>query len=108
MTLFYDSRIRPTVLLRWAKDKATYPGSTTVPDLPEDGALAEGAVDGHIFKDMKVPISYKNSIAQELWDREDEVVKKQVRSRRESGPAFKTVYNTEGKERSKLVLEYSK
>ena len=93
------------MLSRWEKDKATYPGSITVPDTPEGGSLAE---DGYIFQDMRIPINYKNSVAQQLWNAEDEAIKKEVRSLCESEPNVKTVYNTDGKERLELVWEYSK
>lgn len=108
MSLFYETRIRPIVLSRWAKDKLVYPGTTAIPDLPEDESLAEDE-DSYIFRDMKIPISYKNSIARELWEAEDEGTKKRVRSRRDTGePPFRTAYNTEGKERVELVQGYAK
>ena len=76
-----------------------------MPDAPE--GLAEDG-NGHIFTDMKIPISYKNSIAQELWDAEDEATKKEVRAYRNTESVAKTVYNTEGLERLELVREYAK
>ena len=105
MTVYYESRVRPTVLVRWVEDKDTYPGSITTPDTLE-GADISGS--DFIFRDMKIPISYKTSIARELWEEEDEVIKREIRLRRESDPVFKTVYNTEGKERLELIHEYVK
>lgn len=102
--MFYTSRIRPTVLSRWAEVKAAYPGSNDAQDLAEGEPLSENGV----FRDVTIPISYKNAIAQELWDAEDEGIKKQVWARRETDPGYKTVYNTDGQERLELVREYSK
>lgn len=96
MTLFYESRIRPTVLLRWAKDNATHPERITAQDTTREDEAT------------KIPIAFKTTIAQELWDVEDEAIKKEVRSYRKQEPTAKTVYNTEGGERRKLVREYAK
>ena len=74
MSMFYTSQIQPTVLSRWAEVKAAYPGSNDAQDLAEGEPLSENGV----FRDVTIPISYKNAIAQELWDVEDEGIKKQV------------------------------
>ena len=105
MVLFYESRIRPTVLARWASDKIHHLGSNIVLNIPESEILPE---DSHLLKDTKIPISYKNMIAQELWGIEDEAIKKEVLSRRQSDTVYKTVYNTDGEERLGVVREYAK
>lgn len=96
MTLFYQSRIKPTVLLRWAEKKATHPKPAAALDAAEEG------------EDTEISLVFKNTIAQELWDLEDEETKEDVRSHREAAHATKTVYNTEGEERLELVREYAK
>jgi len=105
MILFYESRIRPTVLARWASDKIQYLGSKVELNIPESEILPE---DSHLLKDTVIPISYKNMIAQELWDAEDEAIKREVRSQRQYDTVYKTVYNTDGKERMGVIREYTK
>jgi hypothetical protein len=107
MTLYYESRIRQTILERWAKDKITQLEIQSNPglEIPEDEILPE---ESAIFKDMMVPISFKNTIAQELWEKEEEAIKRHVRSKRDAQVTVKTVYNTEGEERSELLRQYIK
>ena len=105
MSLYYDSRIRKVVVERWAKDGLPQLEGNPPFEIPEeDISLEESAV----FKDFKIPISFKNAIAQELWENEDEVVKSNVRSQRGSEIAPRTVYNTEGKERLDILEQYVK
>lgn len=107
MSLYYESRIRKTILERWAKDKV--PQLEHVPDpsrvIPEKDVSPE---ESAIFKDIAVPISFKNMIAQELWEGEEEEIKRHVRSTRDALVSIKTVYNTEGEERLELLRQYTK
>lgn len=105
MRLFYDTRIRETVRKRWASENLGYMESRVLPDIQESEISPE---DGALLKDFKIPISYKNMIAQELWEGEEEAIKAEVRSNREVHASIKTVYNTEGEERMELLREYTK
>lgn len=107
MSLFYDTRIRKTVVERWA--------ATHIPNMDFSGssaAIPESQVDpedSSLFKDTKVPLCFKNLIAQELYDAEEEEIKAEVRSKREAGTLIKTVYNAGSeKERLEIVREYRK
>lgn len=106
MVLFYDDRIRKTILSRWAEDKIPQLETNITVQIPEDEVRRE---DSAVFKDMNIPISYKNAIAQQLWESEEEVIKQEVRSwQRDKEGVTKTVYNTNGEERLKLLREYIK
>jgi len=102
MTLYYDSRIRQTVLKRWAEGRAgmEYSAELTIP---------EGEIEPHescIYKDGKISIGFKTAVAQELYENETEAIKAEVRSKREE--SVKTVYNTSGDERMELIHSYQK
>lgn len=105
MTLYYDSRIRKTVLERWKNERIPLLEANIPVEIPEDEVLPS---ESAIFKDMKIPISFKNQVAQGLWENEDEAIKNHVRSRRDADVVAKTVYNTEGEERLELLREYVK
>ena len=106
MSLYYESRIRKTILERWAKEKVPQLEIELSPEtvIPEDVLPEESA----IFKDVTVPISFKNLIAQELWEKEEEAIKRHVRSTRDAQNSVKTVYNTEGEERLDLLRQYAR
>ena len=104
MTLFYDTRIRPVVVERWPAANITNMSfaSSDVPDAqvdPEDSAL---------LKDTKIALSFKNQIAQELYDAEEEGVKEAVRSKRQADLLLKTAYNVSEEDRLELIREYQK
>ena len=104
MSLYYDARIRPTVVERWTE--AAIPNMDfSRAELPEDQVDPE---DSALFKDTRIPLCFKNQIAKELYDAEEEEVKKAVRSKREADLVAKTVYNTAGEERLELVRNYQK
>jgi hypothetical protein len=105
MAMFYDKRIRLTVLDRWSKDQLQYMESTVTSSIPESEIQPE---ESAIMKDFKIPISYKNMIAQELWGQEEEAIKNEVRSRRDADFSVKTVYNTQGEDRMELIRDYAK
>jgi len=104
MSLYYDTRIRSTVVERWAKvdvSNMDFGG----PETPEDQVDPE---DSSLFKDTKIPLCFKNQIAQELYDKEEEEIKEAVRSKREADALIKTVYTTVGSEREELVREFQR
>lgn len=104
MTLYYDSRIRQTVLSRWEKQ---HPPSM---ECRIEFKIPEGDIEPHescLYRDTKIPITFKNAIAQELYENETEMIKADVRSKREEC-VTKTVYNTSGSERMELVHYYQK
>lgn len=105
MSLYYDSRIRKIVLERWAEERLPQFEANPTLEIPEDEISLE---ESAIFKDFKIPISYKNAIAQQLWENEDEAVKSHVRSQRETETDPKTVYNTQGDERLGVLNQYVK
>ena len=105
MTLYYDSCIRKTVLERWKKERIPLLEANLPMEIPEDEVDPSKSA---IFKDMKIPISFKNEVAQSLWENEDEAIKNYVRSKRNGDVVTKTVYNTEGEERLELLRQYVK
>jgi hypothetical protein len=105
MTLYYDTRIRKTVIDRWDKNKIPQLEPSVRVVIPENEVAPE---ESAIFKDTGIPISFKNSIAQELWEKEDDTTKSRVRSHRDSEFAINTVYNTDGDDRMELLRQYIK
>jgi len=106
MSLYYNDRIRETVVDRWAKTGVTgmdFSGSEA--QIPEDEISPE---DSSFFRDTKIPLCFKNQIAKELYDAEEEEIKETVRSRRESEIAVKTVYDASEEDRLELVQGYQK
>lgn len=104
MSLFYDTRIRAVVQERWAK--ANIPNMDfSREEVPEDEVEPQ---DSSLFKDTKIPLCFKNAVAQELFKSEQEDVKAAVRSRRDIESSGRTVHNTIGDERLELVREYQK
>lgn len=107
MSLFYDTRIREIVVERWADARIPnmdFSGSSAA--IPESQVDSE---DSSLFKDTKIPLCFKNLVAQELYDAEEEEIKVEVRSKREAGALIKTVYNAGSEEeRLEIVREYRK
>jgi len=108
MSLFYDTRIRQTVIERWAVThipNMDFSGSST--DIPEDQIDAE---DSLLFKDTKIPLCFKTHVSQELYEAEEEEIKAAVRSKREEGPSIThaTVYDADEERRLELVRAYQK
>ena len=103
MALYYEDRIREVVVERWAGVGATgldFGASEEPAEIdPEDSSL---------MRDTKIPLCFKNQIAKELYDAEEEDVKELVRSRRASEATVKTVYNTNNQERIELVQDYQR
>ena len=104
MSLHYDLRIRPTVLKEWAEAKIVNMDFSR-PEVPEEEI---GPGDSHLFKDTKVPICFKNEVARRLFEEEEEVIKAEVRSKREADLLTKSVHNLGEEERMELVQEYHK
>lgn len=72
---------------------------------PEDEISPE---DSSLLRDPKILLCFKNQIARELYDAEEEEIKETVRSRRESEAAVKTVYNASEEVRLELVDSYQR
>lgn len=106
MILYYDSRIRETVLKRWAEEHAPDSESRVEVNIPE------GEVEPHEsfnMKDTKIPISYKHSVALSLYEAESEQVKAEVRSQQEAWhESGQTVRTSDDSKRLSLVREYQK
>ena len=106
MTLYYDTRIRPTVVKEWDEAKImnmNFSGSQ--PEMPENQVDCE---DSHLLKDIRIPLCFKNSVAQRLYEAEEEEIKEIVRSKREDELLVKTPHNVREDERLELVQEYQK
>ena len=75
MVLFYDDRIRETVMNRWAKVCVL-----SLECMVEVNVLENeiGREDSFLLKDQRIPITFKNEIAQELWDAESNEIKAKV------------------------------
>ena len=105
MSLYYDTRIRPTVVKEWGE--VNLPNMDfSRPEVPEEQVDPE---DSHLFKDTKIPLCFKNNVAQRLYEAEEEAIKAIVRSKRENDLLIKTVYNVSGEEEQlELVREYQR
>ena len=104
MGLYYDTRIRKVVVEKWAE--ANLPNMDfSHEEIPEKEVDPE---DSSLFKDTKVPLFFKNLIAQELYDAEEVAIKEEVRSTRETELLVKTVYDANEEDRLELVREYHK
>lgn len=104
MTLYYDTRIRETVTKEWAE--AALPNMDfSRQEIPEEQVDPE---DSSLFKDTKIPLCFKNSVAQRLYETEEEEIKEAVRSRREADLLNKSVYDAPEEERLELVRDYQK
>lgn len=106
MSLYYDARIRQTVIAEWKE--ASLPNmdfSGGVPEIPEDQIDPE---DSSLFKDQAIPLCFKNQVARRLYDAEEEEIKAAVQLEREARALIKTVHNAEEEERLELVRGYQK
>ena len=106
MTLYYDTRIRATVVKEWKE--ANLPNMNfggVYPELPENQVDPE---DSHLLKDIKIPLCFKNNVAQRLYEAEEEEIKTVVRSKRGEELLIKTVYDVDEEERLELVREYQR
>ena len=102
MSLYYDTRIRPIVVKKWAE--ANIPNMDfSREEVPEEEVDPE---DSALFKDTKVPLFFKNLIAQQLYDVEEEEIKSEVRSKRDAEILIMTVYDADEEARLELVREY--
>ena len=89
MSLYYDERIRTTVVKEW--DEAGLPDmdfSGAYPEPPESEVDPE---DSHLLKDIKIPLCFKNSVARRLYEAEEEEIKTAVRSKRDEEVQVKTL-----------------
>jgi hypothetical protein len=106
MTLYYDTRIRPTVVERWAEARLPnmdFSGGS--PEIPEDQIAPE---DSSLLKDQKIPLCFKTDVARELYEAEEEEIKAAVRSKRDPDVPVVTVHNAPEEIRQELVREYRK
>ena len=106
MSLYYNDRIRQTVIDRWAKTGVTgMDFSRSEVQVPEDEISPE---DSSLLWDTKIPLCFKNQIAKELYDAEEDGIKETVRSKRESEMEVKTVYDASEEDRLELVQGYQR
>jgi len=105
MALYYDTRIRPTVVKEWAEANIPNMDFSGPVEIPEDQVDPE---ESSLFKDTKIPLCFKNLVAQRLYETEEEEIKEAVRSRREADLLTKTVYNASEEDRLELVRAYQK
>ena len=107
MILYYDDRIRETVASRWAKVRVPNLECTVEVNVPESEISRE---DSFLLKDPRIPITFKNEIAQELYEAESKEIKAKVRSERETWQpgSDQTVRTDDEDDRLALVREYHK
>ena len=102
MTLYYDTRIRPVVVKEWAE--ANIPNMDfSRSEVSEDQVDPE---DSHLLKDTKIPLCFKNNVAQRLFKDEEEDIKEVVRLTRDADTLIKNVHTASEEERRELVREY--
>jgi len=104
MSLYYDTRIRPVVVKEWAE--AGIPNMDFSRSEPPEDQVDSG--DSHLLKDTKVPLCFKNEVAQRLFMAEEEHIKEVVRSTREAELLVKNVYDANEEDQRELVREYHK
>lgn len=106
MALYYDSRIQESVVKGWAKDHVESLESRVEVNVPESEI---DPCNSFLMKDSKIPIAYKNTIAQRLYKAESEVIKIRVRSQRESWHNNEeNICTDDNNERQNLVCKYQK
>lgn len=106
MILYYDSRIRDAVVEGWAVDRVERLEYRAEVNIPEDKIHPH---DSYNFKDPKIPITYKNSVAQRLYAAESDVFKAHIRTQLEAwNDNGTTVHTNDEDERLTLVREYHK
>ena len=104
MSLYYDLRIWSVVTKRWAEANLPNMDFSGV-EIPEEDVDPE---DSALMKDTKIPICFKNDVAWELYNAEDDDIKQVIRSRHEAQPLVRNVYNVSEKERLELVRDYQR
>jgi len=102
MSLYYDTRIRPVVVKEWAEAAIPNMDFSRV-ETPEEKVDPE---DSHLLKDTKVPLCFKNAVAQRLYEAEEEDIQAAVRSTRDADVVIKNVYTVSVEERRELIREY--
>ena len=110
MSLYYDTRIRDVVVKEWAESKIQYMGgrpqtSTATEDTATDTDRDDAS---YIFKDMPIPLSFRNNIARKLYEKEDEAIIASVKLKRKEDLLKKTVYTANEEDRLELVRDYKK
>ena len=106
MALFYDTRIRAIAVKRWTEagiPNMDFSGSS--PAIPEDQIDPE---DSAMLKDPQVPICYKNEVASELYEVEEDEIKEVVRAKVQADLLIKSVLTANEEDRQALVQEYHK
>ena len=106
MSLYYDMQIWSTVVKEW--------NQVNIPNMDFSGSQPEilknqvDPEDSHLFKDTKIPLFFKNSVAQQLYEAEEDEIKEKVWLKCEGNILIRTVYNLDEKEWLELVQEYQK
>ena len=107
MRLYYDARIRETVLKQWKEADLKYmEANVRLPPIPEDSIDPE---DSYLFKDERIPVNFKNHVAQKLYEKEEEAIVASVQAQRKQELNKLTVYTAKSEEdRLDLVRELHK
>lgn len=105
MILHYETRIRKTVVKCWAENCIPSLESQVKVNIPEDEIEPH---ESYTFKDLKIPIAYKNAIATQLYEAESETFKTEVRKQKEAWRDGKTVHTDDENKWLELVCEYQK
>jgi hypothetical protein len=106
MIMYYDDRIRPTILKRWAEDGVPSLESRVEVNIPESQIERH---ESFTLKDYKIPVSYKVAIAQTMYEAESDAIKAEVRSQREAWhESGRSVRASGEEERLSLVRDYHK
>lgn len=104
MKLYYDTRIRDTVVERWANSEITNMNFA-------ESAIPEDQIDSSeaaVFKDFKIPLSFKNRIAQELYNAEEEDIKVAVRSKCQADLLVADIRHVDEEDRLELAQVYER
>ena len=105
MRLYYDTRIRDTIVKEW--DAAGLKNMEVQVRSPQ----AEESIDpdvSYLLKDGRVPINFKNHVAQKLYETEEDEIKEAVRTKRKEDLSQLTVFSANEEDRLDLVREYHK
>lgn len=101
----YDSRIRAVAKKRWSEAKLSEINFKGL-EIPEGQVHPKDSV---LLKDTDIPVCFKNLVAQELYEAEEEEIKQRVRSECDTDLFSMTVYNTKSDEqRINLVKGYQR
>ena len=74
-------------------------------EIPEEQVDPE---DSSLFKDTKIPLFFKNHVAQRLYENEEEEIKEAVRSKRDADSLSRSIDSVPEEERLEFVRNYQK